>query len=410
MSKRLTDLIQLYRDAYSGHPKEIWALVVLTVINRTGTMVLPFLSVYTTTELSFSLKDAGILASAFGLGSLAGTFLAGKIIDKSGARLVILVSLFMSGILFMLLQFATTFYPLFGMIFLTSMFGESYRPAMSKMVGDYVPKSATGRSMALIRLAINLGMSAAPAIGGFVAIALGYHWLFWIDGITCILGAVYFAIVSQSWEHRIQEAPEIGAIDLEKSADIEKSFTHKNYLLFLLATFLMSFSFLQLFHTVPVFIKEEWGFDERYIGTLLAVSSIMVVVIEMPLVHVTEGAKKVPKAMLTGLFLLGICYLVFLFPPALIWCFVAVIFWTMGEILVLPFNNTIPINMSPPGKQGQYFSWYFMTWSFANVLAPIVGFAIADSLGFSSLWIGLALMMAISWVITSRNIGSMIPD
>lgn len=373
-------------------------------------MVLPFLSVYTTTQLSFSLKDAGILASAFGLGSLAGTFLAGKLIDKSGARLVILVSLFMSGILFMLLQFATTFYPLFGMIFLTSMFGESYRPAMSKMVGDYVPKSATGRSMALIRLAINLGMSAAPAIGGFVAIALGYHWLFWIDGITCILGAGYFFLVSRTWETLSQDSESKTATEPEKSLTHAKGATPHKYLLFLLATFLMSFSFLQLFHTVPVFIKEEWGFDERYIGILLAISSLMVVVIEMPLVHATEEARNIPKAMLTGLALIGVSYLVFLFPPALIWCFVAVIFWTMGEILVLPFNNTIPINMSPPGKQGQYFSWYFMSWSFANVLAPIVGFAIADSLGFSSLWIGLALMMAISWFITSRNMGSMIAD
>ncbi|PIW69943.1 MAG: MFS transporter, partial [Ignavibacteriales bacterium CG12_big_fil_rev_8_21_14_0_65_30_8] len=46
---------QLYKDSYSNHPKEIWQLIVLTFINRVGTMVLPFLTVYLTTVLNFSL-------------------------------------------------------------------------------------------------------------------------------------------------------------------------------------------------------------------------------------------------------------------------------------------------------------------------------------------------------------------
>ncbi|NJN77730.1 MAG: MFS transporter [Saprospiraceae bacterium] len=187
--------LQLYKDAYSGHPKEVWTLAGITFINRMGTMVLPFLTVYLTTVLGFPLAEAGLIASGFGFGSLAGSFLGGRLSDKIGANNVIIISLITGGFLFIGLQFATTFYELFGMIFITALFGEAYRPAMTTAMGDYVPKTETGRSMSLIRLAINLGMAGGPTVGGIIAVTLGYHWLFWIDGLTCILAAIIFYFV-----------------------------------------------------------------------------------------------------------------------------------------------------------------------------------------------------------------------
>ena len=85
MSGLLSRTYQLYKDSYSGHPKEIWTLVSLTFINRAGTMVLPFLTLYLTTILNFSLKEAGLLAAAFGIGSFAGAYI-GELINKSDSK------------------------------------------------------------------------------------------------------------------------------------------------------------------------------------------------------------------------------------------------------------------------------------------------------------------------------------
>jgi predicted MFS family arabinose efflux permease len=186
MRSTLNRTINLYRDSYSGHPKEIWVLAILTFINRFGTMVFPFITVYLTTVLGFSLEIAGIIASAFGIGSLIGSYAGGRLSDKVGPNPVILVSFIFSGVLFILLQWATSFWSLFGLILVASAFGEAYRPAVTTAIGQYVPKHQTGRSIALIRLAINLGMTAAPALGGFIAVSMGYGGLFWIDGVTCL--------------------------------------------------------------------------------------------------------------------------------------------------------------------------------------------------------------------------------
>lgn len=390
----LSKSLALYKASYSGHAREVWALALLSFINRMGTMVVPFMSVYLTTELGYTLQDAGFLMGSFGVGALGGTFLGGKLSDKIGPVKVILISLFVSGGFLVSLQFAESFNEFLILILCTSFFGEAYRPAMSAAVGDYVPKEQTGRSMALMRLAINLGMSAAPAIGGFVAAGLGYKWIFWIDGLTCVAAAFFLLFTAHQWKKKKVASHE--AKEGEVNERGLSPYKNQNYLLFILATFLMGLAFVQLFHAVPVFIKKEWGFDERYIGSLLAMSSFLIVLFEMPIVDSVEKAGKIPKAILWGLFFMSLTYLPFLFPAGLIWCFAAYFLFTVGEIFVLPFNGAIPLHMAPPQKRGDYMSLYWMIWSATNIVGPTVGLSFAAYFGFDTFWLLLTVLVFIS--------------
>lgn len=401
MPSALSRTIGLYRESFSGHPKEIWTLAILTFINRFGTMVLPFLTVYLTTVLDYSLKEAGALAGAFGFGSMAGAFLGGKLSDRFGPRFVIFNSMLISGVMLILLQWVSSFAGLFAMIFITSLFGESYRPALMAAVSDFVPKTETGRTMAFIRLAINLGFSAAPAIGGFVIAGLGYHLLFWIDGSTCIIAALYFLYASSQWRNKSKAGD--SAVTEQQSDQITlPPFRNKRFLVFLLATFIMSFGFVQWFHSIPVFIKSEWGFDERYIGILMAMNGILITILEMPLAHSLEKAGKVRQTMLLGVILLTISFVPFLFPKALYLCFVAMLFMTLGEILHLPFNSSVALNLSPGSKKGNYMAWYTMSWSLAHITGPTLGLAFADYFGFFAFWVLIAILGLISWFIFTR--------
>ncbi|MGB0522129.1 MAG: MFS transporter [Flammeovirgaceae bacterium] len=395
MKNTLLIPFRFYKEAYTGLPREIWTIGIITVINRMGTMVLPFLSVYLTTVLNFSLKDAGILASAFGFGSLGGSYIGGKLTDRVGPRLVITASLLFGGVLFICLQFAHSFISIFLLIFSASLFGEAYRPAMSAAIGMYSKPNEAGRAMAFNRLAINLGMSAAPSIGGFIAVTIGYHWLFWVDGLTCIAAALYFWMISKTWKRPMHATNNTLT---QKTQDTASQSPIKNtrYMLFLISTFLMGFAFIQWFHTVPVFIKTDWAFDERYIGILMGASSLLVTLIEMPITHIVEQRNKIKFAIRIGLALLCVCYLPFVLSPSLALCFVAMFLWTLGEILLLPFNNAIPLSMSHEKNRGNYLAWYFMTWSLTNITAPTIGFTFIDHYGYTAFWWLLTLLIAIS--------------
>ena len=70
-------------------------------------------------------------------------------------------------------------------------FAKDYHAEQLRLcgVGSSKPENKT-RSVTLIRLAINLGFSAGPAIGGIIITTMGYGGLFWVDGITCILATL----------------------------------------------------------------------------------------------------------------------------------------------------------------------------------------------------------------------------
>ena len=159
----------------------------MSLVNRAGTMVVPFLSLYLTKELNFTLSDVGWVMTSFGLGSVAGSWLGGRFTDKIGAYQVMVFSLVGAGILFLGLQFIESFVGLCIGVFILMSVADMFRPAMFVALGTYSKPENKTRSLTLVRLAINLGFSIGPALGGLIIFALSYRGLFWIDGLTCLL-------------------------------------------------------------------------------------------------------------------------------------------------------------------------------------------------------------------------------
>ena len=184
--------LQLYRNAYTGLPPKVWWLSFVIFVNRAGTMVIPFLTVYLLGK-GFSLAQAGYIMGAFGLGTILGSFLGGRLTDRFHFFHVQLYSLLLNGILFIVLGQMQTFLQFMVCIFVLSSLGESFRPANAAAIAAYSDESNRTRSYSLNRLAINLGWSIGPAVGGILA-AINYHLLFCVDGFTCIVASLLLYI------------------------------------------------------------------------------------------------------------------------------------------------------------------------------------------------------------------------
>ena len=184
-----------YIDNFRGFSREIWILTLVTFINRAGTMVLPFLSKYLYDDLHFSLEEIGNILTCFGLGSMAGSWLGGKLSDKIGFYKIMIFSLFTSGLMFFGLQYITSYIGLCIGMFLIMLVADMFRPAMFVSLGAYAKPENRTRALTLVRLAINLGFGAGPALGGLIIMYIGYKGLFWADGGTCILAILVFALL-----------------------------------------------------------------------------------------------------------------------------------------------------------------------------------------------------------------------
>src|SRR5690349_15680599 len=104
----LSRTIQLYKNAYSGLSINSWYLCLVMFINRSGTMVISFMTIYCTHELHFTVEQTGIIMGLFGLGSIVGAFIGGKVTDKYGFYYVQVFALLVGGILFIFLGFQQT--------------------------------------------------------------------------------------------------------------------------------------------------------------------------------------------------------------------------------------------------------------------------------------------------------------
>ena len=153
----MSRIIQLYKNAFSGLSLPAWMLGLVMLINRSGTMVLPFLGIYLTSSLGFTLEQTGVILSCFGVGSMAGSFLGGWFTDKFGHFYVQFLSLVLGGIMFTFLSYINSYYQLAIGILLLSTVAESFRSANASSVSFYAKPENVSRAFSLNRMAINLG-------------------------------------------------------------------------------------------------------------------------------------------------------------------------------------------------------------------------------------------------------------
>jgi len=376
----LTSPIQLYKKAYSGLSLNSWYLCLVMLVNRSGTMVIPFMTIYCTRQLHFSIIQAGYIMGLFGLGSILGAFGGGKLTDKIGFYDLQIGALFSGGVLFIILGFQHTFITLGAGAFVLSLCNESFRPANSAAIAYYSSAENKTRSYSLNRLAINLGWAFGGALGGFLA-SFNYHLLFWVDGCTNMVAAILL----------LKLIPRSGILKPSKNpghkAKASSAYKDKTYLVFIGLVTLFAICFFQLFTMQPLFYKTIWFLNERVIGALMALNGILIVVIEMILIHKLEGRKHPLRYISTGVILVGVGFVLLnVLPGGILAGIAVVVFITFGEILAMPFSNSFWIARTNNNNRGEYAALYSMSWSTAQIVAPTIGSLIIVRCGFSMLW------------------------
>jgi predicted MFS family arabinose efflux permease len=332
-----------FTDSFRGLPREVWLLSCVSLINRSGAMVICFLTLYLTKSLHFDIKSAGYIMSCFGLGSITGAYFGGVLTDKYGYYRVQWFTLVMHGVLLWGMMFISEFYTLaFGML-LIGIFSEAFRPANTVAIKLHSEVATRTRSMSLMRVAVNLAISVALIVGGLL-VSLGWNWLFIVDGLTCF-GAAAMLLFSLK-EKKV--APEDSTTSSKMSSpppqynsDIS-AYKDKKYLLFVFSTFLGATVFMQIMWTVPAFFSQVYGWNEAKIGVMSAVNGIAVMTLEMPLIFRIEHKRPPMWFVRLGILCYMTAYLAFTLPASVGW-FLAIFYMiiiSLGEIFVMPFSTS----------------------------------------------------------------------
>jgi predicted MFS family arabinose efflux permease len=395
----LKTAFQRYINNFKGFTREIWILTFITFINRAGTMVLPFLSKYLKEDLGFSYSEVGWIMVCFGTGSIIGSWLGGKLSDKIGFYKIMIFSLLTSGLMFFVIQFITSFVGLCISMFLIMVVADMYRPAMFVSIGAYAKPENRTRALTLVRLAINLGFAAGPALGGLIIMSIGYCGLFWVDGVTCIIAILIFWI-------KVKEKKKSAFTDKEHPGEVltHSVFKDKPFWIFLFTCLVSGILFFQVFTTIPLYHREQFNLTEFQTGLLLTMNGLMIFFLEMPIVSYVERHKisKV-KVVATGCFLMAISLFLMLINTLAGVLIIMMLFMTVGEMFAFPFSNSVALSRAPKGHEGRYMAIYTMSFSLAHILSSKVGMEIIEYHGYQMNWfvmgiLGLLGMISGIWV------------
>lgn len=391
-------LLRIYNqwiNSYRGIPPAIWFLSLVSLINRCGSMVISFITLYLTQQLHFTIQQAGYVMVFFGAGAILGAYLGGRLTDRIGTKPVMFWSLVTNGIILILMLQVYNFWSVSAVVFFMSVSSEIFRPANSVSIRQNSRPEDRTRAISLYRMSVNLGFTVAPALGGLLA-TFGWGWLFWVDGLTCIGAALMLLRLP---DDKVPATAQPAATETVEKPEQTSPFRDRPFMWFILLTVVNAVIFMQILWTVPVYFKEVYVWTEAQIGLIMALNGFIVFVVEMPLIYRIDGTRLPVVFIRIGLVMYLLAYLSLVAPFAAIIAAVAyMVFISFGEIFVMPFSSNYVMGRSPEGKLGQYLGVYTMAYSCSNILAPLLGTQIIAHWGFNTLWISAGLLSMVVWL------------
>ncbi|SHK38758.1 Predicted arabinose efflux permease, MFS family [Epilithonimonas mollis] len=400
-------LFNYYINTFKGLSNEAWMLSIVMLINRSGSMVLPFLGVYMTDHLKFSLENAGIVLSFYGIGSVIGSWLGGFLTDKFGEYYIQTWSLFLSAPIFLIIPLFPNVEMMAVLIFLQSTISDTFRPANSVAITKYARPENLTKAFSLNRMAINLGFSIGPALGGILS-GISYNFLFVVNFTGAMIAGIIYVIFFRKRNKIFRERKKAERNQIVKIAG-KSPYKDYPFLLYSVLCTVFAICFFQFFNTIPLFYKDVAKLSQSTIGFILGYSGFIIVLMEMPLVSIAERTLKISQTLFVGIILCGLAYLALVFGSSISLLVFSMTVLSVGEILALPFMSTVTAKRSEGKNKGAYMGLNGIAFSLSFIVTPYLGTYVVSHFGFDSLWIGSFAVLALSAVLIYIVVKKMIP-
>ena len=357
-----------------GLPSTVWLVCGSTLVNRLGTMALPFLLLYLTEAQRWSPEQAGFALMVYGAGGLVSAPLAGRLSDRVGHARILKASLLLSAFALMAIPLAASRWALFALIALWAILGQAFWPAAMALLVGQAPPEKRKAVYALHRLAVNLGMAVGPALGGFIA-HHSFSWVFWTDGLSTLASGLILLFF-------LRPAPEQHP---EGSGPGRSPWTDGR-LIYLLAAFLpVLMVFFQIEGALPLWVVRDLGLGTRFFGLIFTMNTLMIVALEVAL-NLAMGRWPHGRQLMLGSALMAVGFGLTAFAFTRSTLLATAVVWTFGEMVLLPGMSDAVGSLAPPRRRGEYMGLMSLCFAAAMALGPWLGVLAYARLGPAAAW------------------------
>jgi len=357
-------------------------------------MFLPFLILYLTKSMGVTPSAAGGVLALFGFGALVAGPFAGRLADRFGPVRMMRGSLVLSGLLLLLVPLARSLPAIAILTLLLAIAGEAFRPASLSVISHLATPDQRKPAFALQRLAINLGMSIGPALGGFLA-AVSWPALFLVDGATSLLAVLTLVLFFP----KDVTFSSTGPASAEPSR--REGLRDGPFVFFLLAIIPVGIVFFQHESSMAVYIVRDLGMAVWTFGLLHTVNTLLIVFLEVPL-NLATAAWPHRRTLALGSVLVAAGFGALAFARSLPAVVLTIVVWTFGEMVLLPAMASWVADAAPPEKRGAYMGLYTMAFNAALVVGSPLGTALLDHGGGLVLWLTMLALGLLSAALFTR--------
>lgn len=377
------------KTVWRESPTAVKSLLVGTAVNRLGGFIQVFMVLYMT-QRGFTDAQAGIALGVYGAGTVLGVLTGGWMSDRIGPRLTIMSTLVSSAVLFPAVLYLDSYGAILAVIGVGGALSQAYRPASTSMISQLIPAERQVMIFAMVRLAINLGTTAAPLLGAAL-VQVSWDFLFWGEALAILVFAAVAGVTlprgpeSAAGQKGAADGPESGVPGGRKPSYLAV-LADGRYLLFLLAMFASSLIYIQYVSTLPLTVK-HLGFGTGVYAAMVALNGALVITCELLVAKVVQ---RWPAriAVIAGVALTGIGMSLYALPWGIAALVIATLVWSLGEIVGYPtLFFAYPAQAGPPELRGRYLGASNSLYGLGTAVGPFLGVMLWNEFG-NGLWLG----------------------
>jgi len=362
-------------------PSAMWVLFSATFLNQLGFMVFPFLLLYLTQHMGFSLAQASFVFLGNGAALIFSSFIAGNVIDRIGPEKTMISALIWNALVLFVFVFLHSYWAIFiAATFLGIAYG-AFRPAVQTLVSFLAPPGTQKIAFSVQRLATNLGMSMGPLIGSFI-VAKHFPLIFMINAFANLIAVtiIFFGLKKAAYVLKRH----VNTLSLSAVALLLK--TDKNLRIFLLGFMLPMMVFMLHEGPLSIHLVRDLSFSYHFYGLLFTINTLMIVFLEI-LINTAMLQLSHRTCLIIGTLFVSFGFAGFAILKTAAGMIFLTVIWTLGEIMFFPAAAAFVSEISPEHARGSYMGMYNTASNLALTLSLWLGVLVMGYWGSTMLWI-----------------------
>ncbi|MFC4619547.1 MFS transporter [Camelliibacillus cellulosilyticus] len=326
--------------------------------------------------MHLSGKTMGTLVAAFAVAQLLFSPYAGRWVDRFGRKKMIIIGLLLFGASELIFGLGTNVWVLYLSRILGGISAAFIMPGVTAYVADITTVQERSKAMGYISAAISLGFIIGPGIGGFIGeygVRLPFFFAAVIAFLACLLSL--FILKESLTKEQLAELS-AGKKQTTFFSDLKRSL-HPLYLIAFIIVFVLAFG-LSIYESIfSLFSDRKFGFTPKDIATIITISSIIGVIIQVflfgKMVDILGEKKLIQWCLLVSTIAAVVSTMIASFLAVLVVaCFIFLAFDLLRPALTTFLSRTA-------GKEQGFVAGMNSTYtSLGNIIGPAIGGMLFD--------------------------------